>query len=186
VSTRQDGVELFFTSSNFPRDSFTSRSATYDEKVIVWDVNNFSLMENITVNGHVSDLAFSADGFYLKTNNGSFKLKSAVGVSYDENDCFLRLAIRRHWISRHRHKTIWLPQELRRYNYAASVCGPFMALGHSSGTVPPWEHFPAPSLASLSLLSGAFTTTSNWNRTVCSIDREGSVLSMLCWTGATS
>jgi hypothetical protein len=87
-------------------------------------MNNFSLMENITVNGYVSDLAFSADGFYLKTNNGSFKLKSAVGVSYDENDCFLRLAIRRHWISRHRHKTIWLPQELRR---------------HSSSTVPPWS-----------------------------------------------
>jgi WD40 repeat protein len=130
VSTRQDGVELFFTSSDFPRDSFTSRSASYDEKVIVWDVNNFSLMENIIVKGYVSDLAFSADGFYLKTNNGSFKLKSAVGVSYDENDCFLRLAIRRHWISRHRHKTIWLPQELRRHNYAASVCGPFMALGH--------------------------------------------------------
>lgn len=87
----------------------------------------------------MSNLAFSADGSYLKTKTGSFKLKSTVGVSHDENISFLHLQFRENWILRHGLKTIWLLPELRPHIHAASIRGAFMAFGHSSGTVSLWE-----------------------------------------------
>jgi hypothetical protein len=106
---------------------------------MVWDLNKTAPIETINVGGYVSDLAFSADRFYLMTSIGSFKLKSTVQLSHDENVCSLHLQVREDWIFRHGHMTIWLPPQLRPYQGAASVCGALMALGHSSGAISFWE-----------------------------------------------
>jgi WD40 repeat protein len=127
------------TAVQFSPDGSKLASASYDKKVMVRDLNKISPIETINVDGYVSDFAFSADGFYLKTNTGNFKLESSVGISHDENACFLYLQVREGWIHRHGHKTIWLPPELRPYLRVASVHGAFMAFGHSSGTVSFWE-----------------------------------------------
>jgi WD40 repeat protein len=127
------------TALQFSADGSKLASASYDKKVIVWDSHKTLPIETIDVEGYVSELAFSADGFHLETDTGSFKLKSTVGVSRDENACFLHLQVREDWILRHGHKTIWLPPELRSYQGAASVRGAFIAFGHSSGTVSFWE-----------------------------------------------
>jgi WD40 repeat protein len=130
-----DGV----TAVQFSADGSKLASASCDKKVMVWGLHKTLPIEMINVGDYVSDLAFSADGLYLKTNIGSFKLKCSVGISHDENACFLYLQVRADWILRRGHKTIWLPLELRPYLRAASVHGAFMVFGHSSGTVSFWE-----------------------------------------------
>jgi WD40 repeat protein len=126
----------------FSPDGSKLASASYDKKVMVWDLNTNSPFQTIDVGRYVLDLAFSPDGFYLKTNTGSFKLKSAVGESHDENACSFHLQVGYDWIHRHGYRTIWLPPELRDTGSAASVFGSFMALGHSSGTISFWEISP--------------------------------------------
>ena len=93
----------------FSPDGSKLASASYDKKAIVWDLNTNSSIQTIHVGGYVSDIAFSPDGFYLKTNTGSFKLKSAVGASEDGNTCDPHLQVGKDWILRYGHRTIWLP-----------------------------------------------------------------------------
>jgi WD40 repeat protein len=127
------------TAVQFSPDGSKLASASDDGKVIVWDLNRFRPTETINVEGYVSDLAFSTDGSYIKTDFGSFKLKSTVGATYVEDGFSLHLQVREEWILRHGRRTIWLPPELRPYRRASSVRGNFMALGHLSGTVSFWE-----------------------------------------------
>jgi WD40 repeat protein len=123
----------------FSPDGSKLASASYDKKVTVWDLNTNSPVQTISVGGYVSDLAFSRDGTYLRTNIGSFKLDSVVGESHDENACPFHLHVGDDWIYRHGYKTIWLPPELRGLRYTTSVHGSSVALGHSSGTISFWE-----------------------------------------------
>jgi WD40 repeat protein len=122
----------------FSPDGSKLASASYDNKVMVWDLNTNSHVQTIDVGGYVSDLAFSPDGFYLKTNTGSFKLTSSAGESLDENAVSFHLQVRNEWIFRHGHRTIWLPPELRGRAHAMSVLG-VMALGCASGSISFWE-----------------------------------------------
>jgi WD40 repeat protein len=134
-----EGHSHWVTAVQFSPDGSKLASVSIDEEVMVWDLHKTPPVETINVGDYVSDLAFSADGLYLKTNTGNFKLESSVGISHDENACFLYLQVREDWILRHGHKTIWLPPELRSYQGAASVRGAFIAFGHSSGIVSFWE-----------------------------------------------
>jgi WD40 repeat protein len=134
-----EGHSGMVTAIKFSPDGSKLASASDDGKILLWDLNKISPVETIDERGHVSDLAFSPDGFYLKTNTSSFKLKSAVEESSDESACYLNLQVQGDWILRHGHKTIWLPPELRAFQGAASFPEAIMALGHSSGTVSFWE-----------------------------------------------
>jgi WD40 repeat protein len=123
----------------FSPDGSKLASASYDKKVMVWDLNTYSMIQTFDVDGYVSDIAFSLDGFYLNTNTGSFKLKSpAGGVLQDENTGSLHLQVGEYWILRHEHRTIWLPPELRPTACATSVFG-IVAVGHSFGVISFWE-----------------------------------------------
>ena len=122
----------------FSPDGSKLASASDDKKAIVWDLNTNSSIQTIHVGGYVSDIAFSPDGFYLKTNTGSFKLKSAVGASEDGNTCDPHLQVGKDWILRNGHRTIWLPPEARPNACATSVFA-IAALGHSSGAISFWE-----------------------------------------------
>jgi WD40 repeat protein len=124
---------------HFSLDSSKLASASTDKKVMVWDLNTNSHVQTIDVGGYVSDLAFSPDGFYLKTNTGSFKLTSVVGESHDENAVSFHLQVGDEWIFRHGHRTIWLPPELRAPGSVTSVFGSCIAFGHSSGAISFWE-----------------------------------------------
>ena len=126
----------------FSRDGGKLASASWDKKVMVWDLNTNSLVQTINVGGYVAHLAFSPDGFHLKTNTGSFRLKPIMGESHDENACSFHLRVGDDWILRHGHRTIWLPPELRALRSATSVFGSSVALGHSSGTISLWEISP--------------------------------------------
>jgi len=127
------------TAVRFSPDSTKLASASDDGNVVLRDLNEISSIETVNVGRYVSALAFSADGFYLKINVGSFKLKSTVGVSCDENAYFPHLQVQEDWILRHEQKAIWLPPELRPHRRAASVHRAFMAFGHLSGTISLWE-----------------------------------------------
>jgi WD40 repeat protein len=106
--------------------------------VMVWDLNTNSPIQTIDVKGYVTDLAFSPDGFHLKTDIGTFKLEFGMGESHGENACTFHLRVEDDWILRHGHRTIWLPPELRGRQHAMSVLG-VMALGCSSGSISFWE-----------------------------------------------
>jgi hypothetical protein len=106
---------------------------------MMWDLSTNSLVEVIDVEGYVSDLAFSSDGFYLKTNVGSFKLKIAVRGPHGDDVRSTHLQFQKEWILRHGYKTIWLPSELRPVRFGTAIRGEIMAFGHSSGTVTFWE-----------------------------------------------
>jgi WD40 repeat protein len=123
----------------FSPDGSKLASASHDKKVMVWDLNTNSQVQTIDVGGYLSDLAFSPDGVYLKTDIGSFKLDSVVGESYDENAYFFHLRVRDDWIYWHGYRMIWLPPALRASGYTSSVLGSSVALGHSSGTISFWE-----------------------------------------------
>jgi WD40 repeat protein len=122
----------------FSPDGSKLASASWDKKVMVWDLNTNSTIQTIDAKGYVTDLAFSPDGFYLKTNFGSFKLESSVGVSHDKNACSSHLQVGDYWIHRHGYRTIWLPPELRALRSGTSVLG-IVALGHESGAISFWE-----------------------------------------------
>jgi uncharacterized protein with WD repeat len=132
------GHSGWVTAVQFSPDGSKLASAAYDKKVMVWDLNTNSPIQTIDVGGYVSDIAFSRDGFYLKTNIGSLKLESGVGLSHCENACAFHLQVEDDWILRHGHRTIWLPPELRGRASATSVLG-VMALGCPSGSIPFWE-----------------------------------------------
>jgi WD40 repeat protein len=125
----------------FSPDGSKLASAAYDNKIMVWDLNTHmnSAIQTIDVGGYVSDIAFSPDGFYLETNTGSFKLKSAMGVSHDENAVSFHLQVGDEWIFRHGLRTIWLPPELRAPGSVTSVFGSCIGFGHSSGAISFWE-----------------------------------------------
>jgi WD40 repeat protein len=123
----------------FSPDGSKLASASYDKKVMVWDPRTKSPVQTISVGGYVSDLAFSPDEVYLKTNIGSSKLGSVVGETHDENACSFHLQVGDNWILRRGYRTIWLPPELRAHRSAMSVLGSFVALGHPSGTISFWK-----------------------------------------------
>ena len=110
-----------------------------DETVTVWDLTTNTPMEEIDVEGYVSELAFSADGFYLMTNVDCFKLMVGVGGSHSEGACVMHLQYQKEWILRHGHKMIWLPPVLRSYRITTAIRGEIIAFGHSSGAVTFWE-----------------------------------------------
>jgi WD40 repeat protein len=122
----------------FSPDGSKLASAAYDKKLMVWDLNTNSPIQTIDAKEYVTDLAFSPDGFHLKTNIGTFKLKFGVGESHDDNSSIFHLQVRHDWILRHEHRTIWLPPELRGRAHAMSVLG-VMALGCASGSISFWE-----------------------------------------------
>jgi WD40 repeat protein len=122
----------------FSPDGSKLASASGDRKVMVWDLNTNSPIQTIDVKGYVRDLAFSTDGFYLKTNIGSFKLEFGVGTSHDDNTRIFHLQVGDDWILRHEHRTIWLPPELRGRAHTMSVLG-VMVLGCASGSISFWE-----------------------------------------------
>jgi WD40 repeat protein len=134
-----EGHSAWVKAVQFSRDGKKLASASSDEQVILWDVNTTSQIENIDVGGYVSDLAFSADGCYLKTNIGSFKLRSTVETPHDDTTYSLHLQIQEAWIFRYGHKLIWLPQELRPLELATAVRGAIVTFGYSSGAVLFWE-----------------------------------------------
>jgi WD40 repeat protein len=127
------------TAVQFSQDGSKLASASYDKKVMVWNHNTTLHVQTIDVGGYVSDLAFSPDGFYLKTNTGSFKLTSVVGESHDVNTVSFHLQVGDEWIFRHGHRTIWLPPELRAPGSVTSVFGSCITFGHSSGAISFWE-----------------------------------------------
>jgi WD40 repeat protein len=134
-----EGHTAVVTAVQFSADGIKLASASHDGEFMVWDLSSNSPIEKFDVRGYVSDLAFSADGFYLKTNIGSFKLKSSVGSLHDCNASSLHLQVQEDWILRHEHRTIWLPPDFRPHQRATSVHGAFVAFGHLSGTVSLWE-----------------------------------------------
>jgi WD40 repeat protein len=134
-----DGHSAGVRAVQFSADASKLASVSGDKEVMVWDLHKTPPIETINVEDHVSDLTSSADGFYFRTNTSSFKFKSTVGASHDENTCSLHLQVREDWILRHGHKTIWLPPELRSYQGAAAVSEALIAFGHSSGIVSFWE-----------------------------------------------
>jgi WD40 repeat protein len=123
----------------FSPDGTKLASASCDGKVLLWNLNKPSLVEKITEEKHISNLEFSPNGSYLKTNTGSFKLKSAVGVSSDESACCFDLQVQENWILRYGQKMIWLPPNFRVFRGVALFSKVTIALGHSSGTVSFWE-----------------------------------------------
>jgi WD40 repeat protein len=123
----------------FSPDGNKLASASRDKKVIVWDLKNTSLIETISVGGFVSKLSFSADGRYLKTNIGSFELKSRVAVSFSDATYPHHLQVHGEWILRHGHKMIWVPPELRPLPHATAIHGANVVFGLSSGAVSFWE-----------------------------------------------
>jgi WD40 repeat protein len=134
-----DGHSAGVRAVQFSADGSKLASVSGDKEVMVWDLHKTPPIETINVEDYVSYVAFSADGYYFKTNTGSFKFKSTVGASHDENTCSLHLQVREDWILRHGHKTIWLPPELRPYQGAAAVSEASIAFGHSSGIISFWE-----------------------------------------------
>ena len=151
-----EGHSRWVRAVQFSPDGSKLASESYDGKVIVWNLSTNSPIDVIDTECGVSDLAFSADGFYLKTNIGSFKLKVAVGGSRNEDACSVHLRVQKEWILQHRHKIIWLPSELRPDGPATeirmvsghssdpggpatAIRGDIMAFGHSSGIVTFWE-----------------------------------------------
>jgi WD40 repeat protein len=134
-----EGHSHWVNAVHFSADGSKLASASNDGKVSLWDLTTNTLMEVIDVGSYISDLAFSADGLFLKTNVGSFKLEVGVGGSHSERACSIHLQYQKEWILRHGHKMIWLPPELRPFGSATAIYGEIMALGHLSGIVTFWE-----------------------------------------------
>ncbi|KAM0703971.1 hypothetical protein Q7P35_008977 [Cladosporium inversicolor] len=128
-----EGHSDWVTAVQFSRDGSKLASASDDEKVIVWDPNTGAKLQTLGTGVFVSDMAFSANGSFLRTNVGRFDLQTEPSSPSGGDAWSPHLQVRGSlW---HDHKTIWSPPEYLLSRRADAAHERIVASSRSSGAI---------------------------------------------------
>lgn len=99
----------------FSSDSKSLASSSLDGAVKLWDVGTARLMGTFSINSHVEQLSFSADGTYLETDRGHIQIGEILEDSFNYSstpESHWKL-VGEEWIMEGNRKMLWLPPDFR-------------------------------------------------------------------------
>ena len=100
----------------------------------LWDVTSGAWKQTFETRVHITNLLFSEDGRYLKTDQGLLSLDSGLfGTSFHRDQPVYAISINKEWITRDGQNLLWLPPDYRPK--CSAVLNNMLALGHASGRV---------------------------------------------------
>jgi hypothetical protein len=127
------------------RDSTRLASASYDNKVKIWDTSSGKCLQTLEVGkmlSDISDISFDITGLYLHTNLGTIVI-NASSASYTTPIVTKLEALRYQggglssdgaWITYNSENVVWLPSEYRP-SCSAAVSAKAAGIGVRSGKV---------------------------------------------------
>jgi WD40 repeat protein len=108
-------------------------SVSDDRTIRLWNAGTGIVQRIIEVGGLINTFDFSNDGSYLKTNLGSFNIRSNRGA-HGSRRYKAEISVQGcQWVAIDNKKALWLPPEYRPT--CSAVRDGTLALGHASGRV---------------------------------------------------
>jgi len=96
----------------FSIDSQLLVSASRDHSVRLWDLTTGDQLQKLAPYS-VSDISFSVDGTYLKTNCGFIRILPWQSSTPDPLLSLCRWRFQKDWFYYDKHRVLWLPAEFR-------------------------------------------------------------------------
>ena len=100
----------------------------------LWDATTGVCKQTFETSRYITNLLFSEDGQYLKTDQGLLSLDSgSFGINFHWDQPIYGISINNEWVTRDGQNLLWLPPDYRPG--CLTVLNNMLALGSMSGRV---------------------------------------------------
>ncbi|KAJ5809521.1 uncharacterized protein N7503_001739 [Penicillium pulvis] len=133
LKQRLEGHSSSVLSVAFSPDCRLLASGSGDNTVRLWDPALGALKRMFTRDKRVSEIEFSQDGSYIRTNSGRVHFQYGSDTMSIVPYTSPKITIYEQWVEVNGQNILWLPPESRPI--CSAVNGSLLALGHASGSV---------------------------------------------------